>query len=318
MHVVILCDSKFGNTKRLAEAMETALSVSHDVELRAPADGLPDVAAIDFLLVGGPTHAHGASAPLKTTLAALPKGSLAGASTATFDTRLDMAKILTGSAAGSAEKLLKRAGATSVAPPESFFVSREDPPTLARGRARASGRVGARGGDRRLTPCAGRGQQPVLTVNAPPPASGAWSPAVAPARVRVLDAAMETVDGQPTASSARLSVTLAAGKSGSAGKVGALESVARGDVGEDRPEPALGYVLERGHGIGDAVTVRVEADLVSDGADGDGAGRQCRGKRHRKVEGARMRSCLDADDVEVARLGISDGVRDDRTCLAGC
>ena len=44
-----------------------------------------------------------------------------------------MAKILTGSAAGSATKLLKRAGATVVAEPESFFVSRDNPPVLAPG-----------------------------------------------------------------------------------------------------------------------------------------------------------------------------------------
>ena len=133
MHVVILCDSKFGNTRHLAEAMQSALTGSHQVELRTPADGLPDRGAVDVLLVGGPTHAHGASAPLKTALSALPKGSLAGARTATFDTRFDMAKILTGSAAGSATKLLKRAGATEVAPPESFFVSRDNPPVLAAG-----------------------------------------------------------------------------------------------------------------------------------------------------------------------------------------
>src|SRR3954463_3026691 len=133
MHVVILCDSKFGNTKHLAEAMQTALRGEHDVELLAPADGLPDPRAIDVLLIGGPTHAHGASEPLKTALGALPKGSLAGARTATFDTRFGMAKILTGSAAGSATKLLKRAGATVVAEPESFFVSRNNPPVLAAG-----------------------------------------------------------------------------------------------------------------------------------------------------------------------------------------
>jgi flavodoxin len=133
MHVVILCDSKFGNTKHLAEAMQTALSREHDVELRAPADGLPDASAIDVLLVGGPTHAHGTSQPLKTALAALPKGSLAGAQTATFDTRIDMPKILTGSAAVSATKFLKRAGAKCVAEPQSFFVSRDDPPILAAG-----------------------------------------------------------------------------------------------------------------------------------------------------------------------------------------
>jgi|tagenome__1003787_1003787.scaffolds.fasta_scaffold19386289_2 flavodoxin len=133
MHVVILCDSKFGNTKHLAEAMQTALRRDHHVELLGPVDGLPDPRDIDVLLVGGPTHAHGASEPLKTALAALPKGSLAGARTATFDTRFDMAKILTGSAAGSATKLLKRAGATVVAEPESFFVSRDNPPVLAAG-----------------------------------------------------------------------------------------------------------------------------------------------------------------------------------------
>ena len=133
MNVVILCDSKFGNTRHLAEAIQAALRGDHTVQLRAPAEGLPELAAIDILLVGGPTHAHGASEPLKTALAALPKGSLAGARTATFDTRLDMPKMLTGSAAGSATKLLARAGATLVAPPESFFVSRDDPPVLAAG-----------------------------------------------------------------------------------------------------------------------------------------------------------------------------------------
>jgi hypothetical protein len=113
--------------------MQTALRRDHHVELLAPVDGLPDPRDIDVLLVGGPTHAHGASEPLKTALAALPKGSLAGARTATFDTRFDMARILTGSAAGSASKLLKRAGATVVAEPESFFVSRDNPPVLAAG-----------------------------------------------------------------------------------------------------------------------------------------------------------------------------------------
>ena len=49
---------------------------------------------------------------------------------ATFDTRFQMPRLLTGSAAASASKVLKHAGAHIVAPPESFFVSREDPPTL--------------------------------------------------------------------------------------------------------------------------------------------------------------------------------------------
>ena len=130
MHVLIVCDSKFGNTNRLAETMVAALGDTHEVTLRSAEEGLGPVAGVDVLLVGGPTHAHGASKPLKRALAALPEGSLTSARAATFDTRFRMARILTGSAAASASKALERAGAEIVAEPESFFVSREDPPTL--------------------------------------------------------------------------------------------------------------------------------------------------------------------------------------------
>jgi flavodoxin len=130
MNVVILCDSKFGNTKRLAESMVAGLRETHDVTLRTADEGLGPVAGVDFVLVGGPTHAHGASRPLKDALSAIPAGSLKAARVATFDTRIQMARILTGSAAASASKVLKRTGAEFVAPPESFFVTRDDPPVL--------------------------------------------------------------------------------------------------------------------------------------------------------------------------------------------
>jgi flavodoxin len=133
MNVVILCDSKFGNTKRLAESMVAGLNDTHEVTLRTAEEGLGPVAGVDVLLIGGPTHAHGASKALKDALSAIPEGSLKAARVAAFDTRIQMARILTGSAASSASKALKRTGAHLVAPPESFFVSRDDPPVLAPG-----------------------------------------------------------------------------------------------------------------------------------------------------------------------------------------
>ena len=152
MHVVILCDSKFGNTRHLAEAMQSALTGSHQVELRTPADGLPDRGAVDVLLVGGPTHAHGASQPLKTALSALPKGSLDGARTATFDTRFDMAKILTGSAAGSAHQAARSAWGRRRSRRRRASSSHGDnPPVLAAGELERCGLVGARGARRRGT-----------------------------------------------------------------------------------------------------------------------------------------------------------------------
>lgn len=130
MNVVILCDSKFGNTRQLAESMTAALSDAHSVALRTAEEGLGRADGIDVLLVGGPTHAHGASVALKEALSAIPAATLKNARVAAFDTRFRMARFLTGSAAESAAKVLKRAGAAIVAPPESFFVTRDNPPVL--------------------------------------------------------------------------------------------------------------------------------------------------------------------------------------------
>ena len=133
MHVVIVCDSKFGNTAQVARAAQTALAAGNTVDLRSATEGIGDLTGVDLLLVGGPTHAHGASAALKEALRALPRGSLAGMRAATFDTRFRMSRLLTGSAAAAAASLLRRAGARTVAPPESFFVTRGTPPTLETG-----------------------------------------------------------------------------------------------------------------------------------------------------------------------------------------
>jgi len=130
MNVTILCDSKFGNTMQLAQSMRAALSETHAVALRSAQEGIGEPADVDVLLVGGPTHAHGASEPLKEAVSAIPSASLRGVRIATFDTRFQMARFLTGSAAGSVVKALTRAGGAMVAAPESFFVTREDPPVL--------------------------------------------------------------------------------------------------------------------------------------------------------------------------------------------
>ena len=72
MHVVIVCDSKFGNTAQVARAAQTALAAGNTVDLRSATEGIGDLTGVDLLLVGGPTHAHGASVPLKEALGALP------------------------------------------------------------------------------------------------------------------------------------------------------------------------------------------------------------------------------------------------------
>ncbi len=130
MNILILYDSKFGNTERLAVAMQAAMGSQHRVSSRALVSAPTDAAHYDLVLVGGPTHAHGASQPLKQALHQLPSGSLKGVPVAVFDTRFRMPRALTGSAAGVAAKLLRKAGAEVVDAPESFFVTRGSPPEL--------------------------------------------------------------------------------------------------------------------------------------------------------------------------------------------
>ena len=96
MEILILYDTRFGNTQHLAEAMAGAVASEHTVTTRALTGAPTDAAGFDLVLVGGPTHAHGASVPLKDALKQLPKGSLNGVHAAVFDTRFRMPRVLTG------------------------------------------------------------------------------------------------------------------------------------------------------------------------------------------------------------------------------
>jgi hypothetical protein len=78
----------------------------------------------DLLIVGGPTHGHGASNPMKLLMSGIERQALSGRFAAAFDTRFKMARWLSGSAAGVIARRLEKAGCTVVVPPESFFVAR--------------------------------------------------------------------------------------------------------------------------------------------------------------------------------------------------
>ena len=131
MRVLVVFDTTYGNTARIARAMGEALAAAgaDSVEVRPVAlVGPLDLAGVDLLVVGGPTQRRGPSRTLAGWLGELGKGSLAGVRAATFDTRYRMPKLLTGSAAEGAAGRLRRAGCSLVVPPESFFMGREQPP----------------------------------------------------------------------------------------------------------------------------------------------------------------------------------------------
>lgn len=134
METLVIYDSKFGNTKKIAETIAGALKPYSAVQVYGLDKVLPEeLRAIDLLIVGGPTQAHGISARMRRFTDGLEAGSGVGMLAATFDTRYRMPVVVSGSAAKTIAKRLRRAGVHVCVAPESFFVTRGGSPQLEAG-----------------------------------------------------------------------------------------------------------------------------------------------------------------------------------------
>ena len=130
MQTVVIYDSRFGNTERIAEAIARGAARFGAVQVVSTADAAgvagPLAEQPDLLLLGGPTHKRGPSPAMRAFIDALP-GPLRGIPAASFDTRYRGPLFLMGSAAAGVAKVLAKSGAQPVAPPESFFMERGGP-----------------------------------------------------------------------------------------------------------------------------------------------------------------------------------------------
>jgi hypothetical protein len=142
MRALVVYESMFHNTQRVAEAIGSGLRPEMDAIVMevGVAPSLVET-PIDLLVLGGPTQAFRMSKPetrkgaakksdspvvsqgigIREWIAA-QKHHAVRVSAATFDTRFKMSSGLTGSAARGAEKKLRKAGFEIIAPAESFFV----------------------------------------------------------------------------------------------------------------------------------------------------------------------------------------------------
>jgi hypothetical protein len=141
MDALVVVESVFGNTRRIAEAVAEGLGprVHARVVDVAEARGLTD--GVDILVVGGPTHAFGMTRLSTRQSAAAQAGNGAvaaevglrewletvgpaapGQLVAAFDTRVGGPWVV-GSAAAGALRRLRRLGYERITRPESFRVS---------------------------------------------------------------------------------------------------------------------------------------------------------------------------------------------------
>jgi flavodoxin len=131
MKSVVIYASRYGNTRRIAEAIAEVLHARGEVQL-LPADEAPAIPSnrVDLIVIGGPTEVHRMTPPVARLFERIRNGGLQGTATAAFDTRIRGVRWLTGSAASGISRKLRRLGTRMIAPEESFFVAgRANPST---------------------------------------------------------------------------------------------------------------------------------------------------------------------------------------------
>jgi flavodoxin len=134
MNSLVVYESKFGNTQKVAEGIAKGLGsdgLARVVEVEDPYALTLD--AVDLLVIGGPTQAHGMSPAMRVYLDALISRAPAGMRAAIFDTRLKGPGFLWGSAAKAIAEQLRKAAFLVVVPPESFLVEGMKEPRLVDG-----------------------------------------------------------------------------------------------------------------------------------------------------------------------------------------
>lgn len=133
MNTLVLYESEFGNTRKLAEQIGKELSAQGPVRVAGIAEYDPAfLAGVDLFVLGAPTQAHGVSQRMKEFLTRL-QSRPAGIRAAVFDTRVKGPMLLWGSAARAIAPQLETAGFKLVVPPENFVVTFSRPPELEAG-----------------------------------------------------------------------------------------------------------------------------------------------------------------------------------------
>jgi flavodoxin len=130
MNALVVYYSKFGNTKRVAEAIAETWQSAGSIRVMS-ADQLTalDINNVDLLVVGTPTHVANLPKELRPILEALPKRVLKGVRVAAFDTSYKMNWFVSlFTAAKPLSRNLRRLGGKQIVPPRSFFVVEKQGP----------------------------------------------------------------------------------------------------------------------------------------------------------------------------------------------
>jgi len=137
MKTLVLYDTYFGNTEKVAQAIGEAIGEDAQV-MSVKEASYEQLKGLDCLVVGSPTRAFKPTKETTDWLNKLPSGALSNIKVAAFDTRMDVKKVnnrvltfmesIFGYAAKPIADRLQKKGGNLVAEPEGFFVEDSEGP----------------------------------------------------------------------------------------------------------------------------------------------------------------------------------------------
>lgn len=124
MNTLVVFDSQFGNTEKIARQIAQTLAAFGSARaIRVTEVGPNELAGVELLVVGSPTQAWNTTSAMKDFFTHLKPELARELVFAVFDTRVDKPRLITGSAAYTMAKQLKRLGVTMLLKPECFLVT---------------------------------------------------------------------------------------------------------------------------------------------------------------------------------------------------
>jgi flavodoxin len=142
MKSLVIYDSQFGNTEKIAQAIAEGISASSEILIRHIDELMDDdLTNIDLIIVGSPTQRFSPTPKISEFIKNIPGRSLDGVHVAAFDTRFTEEKIgeikvleffvkIFGYAAKPIARQLQKSGGLLITEPEGFYVADTEGPLL--------------------------------------------------------------------------------------------------------------------------------------------------------------------------------------------
>jgi flavodoxin len=142
MKALIVYDSMFGNTGKIAEVVGEGLKPCGLVQVLKVSEVMPEqIKEADLLVIGSPTQKFRPLPSVTAWLKSVPRGSWKGKRIAIFDTRMTEENVkkvgilrffvsIFGYAAGAIEKQIKPTGGKLISPSVGFYIQDTEGPLV--------------------------------------------------------------------------------------------------------------------------------------------------------------------------------------------